>query len=41
MIVVKKSFQNWDRKIKTTGGQINLKTELEEAAPCVKPSMTA
>jgi hypothetical protein len=36
--VKKKGFQDWERKIKATGGHINIKAELEEAAPAPKPT---
>ena len=42
IVVKKKGFSNWERKIKATGGHINIKAELdqatEEKAPAPAPS---
>ena len=37
IVVKKKGFKDWERKIKATGGHINIKAELEQAAPEPKP----
>lgn len=41
IVVKKKGFQNWERKIKAGGGHINIKAELEATAPEQKAPETA